>query len=482
MAIWPFNRIKVENLPPEELQQRLITAAFGPKRALRALCNQYKDQIAANVDCLCKASEAMKQVMETDPTSVERFVQGLGVVAQCLATECNAPEMWNKLCGTPDDNPLLMWDRWYSELPQRIERLEYDALISEARSFIERSKTLRGPAARQHEALLQGRLGELLFHSGKVSDAIEPCQSALKLCQEADDIEGQLVYLNNLLEAHRYLGNTAVAVSTGETLLQLLKQLGRDTDHLTKQVKRLREGEPLCRLVCCKDNAEFELDEIPVIGEGCYQFQFRRNRLSLRRATAVAQQGRNLASNGQLADALEKFQEACEIDPYDPDPLYQSGVCLLELGAYRKAKEAFEEVEQLAPGWFRCRSDIWLAESLENGTISDEEFRLLRLLDDGSLAPADAIQIAGKAVGKYPDFAPFYLSLGDLQKDRNETDAAIASYRRGLELAVEPDLETRLLCALAGALPKKAAERSTLIERALRLKGSLVAQACAKLM
>ncbi len=42
--------------------------------------------------------------------------------------------------------------------------------------------------------------------------------------------------------------------------------------------------------------------------------------------------------------------------PHDPDPPYQSGMRLLELGAYTKARESFEEVERVAPGWFRSRT------------------------------------------------------------------------------------------------------------------------------
>jgi hypothetical protein len=90
--------------------------------------------------------------------------------------------------------------------------------------------------------------------------------------------------------------------------------------------------------------------------------------------------------------------------------------------------------------------------------------------------------IARKAVETHPDFAPFYLALGDIQRDRGETDAAIVTYRKGLERVGEPDLESRLLCALAAILPKENPERKALIERAVRLEGGLVAQAMARLM
>jgi tetratricopeptide (TPR) repeat protein len=476
---WPFKRKPPEPLTPAQLRDRLIeAAASGSIRKLSALCRQYKEQVAANVDLMCKVPEGMAE----DPASLERYVQCLGTVAQCLASQCGAPELWNTLCGTPDDSPLTQWDRWYGQLRERMDRLEFDALIAEARDFIQRAQTLRGPAARQNEAFLNGRLGELLFHSGQVGAAEEPFRAAQTICREMDDREGQRVYLNNLLEVHRYLGNASEAVRTGEELIGLMDKHGVDSNSLKKRIELMRRGEPLCRVVCVRDGAEWELGELSSVAEGRYEFQFRRNRLPLQKAETLVRQGNELASSGNLADALEKYQDATETDPYDPDPVYQSGTCLLELGACGKAREAFEEVEQLAPGWFRCRSDRWLAASLEDGTVSDEEFRILRALEDGGLPPQQALQIAKQAVERHPSFAPLFLILGDLHRDRDETARAIACYRNGLELVGEPDLESRLLCALAGLLPKDSTERSDLVRRAVSLNGSLVAQATAALM
>jgi hypothetical protein len=107
---------------------------------------------------------------------------------------------------------------------------------------------------------------------------------------------------------------------------------------------------------------------------------------------------------------------------------------------------------------------------------------VLRVLEDGGLEPPQAFELARRAVERFPDFAPLYLALGDLHRDRGDGQAAVAAYRRGLELVEEPDLESRLHCALARLLPQGAAERSELVERAVSLKGSLVAQATARLM
>ncbi len=133
-----------------------------------------------------------------DDSAIDQHVQRIIAIAQCLATECSAPELWNKLSGVTDDNPFVQWNHWFNELPERMQRLEYEALCAEARAFIEKAKTLRGTAARQQEAMLFGRLGELLFQSGQVSDSIQSFQAAYQLCVESHDVEGQSAYLYNL--------------------------------------------------------------------------------------------------------------------------------------------------------------------------------------------------------------------------------------------------------------------------------------------
>jgi tetratricopeptide (TPR) repeat protein len=252
MAIWPFKRKPIEDLSIEEVRDRLIAAASGPKKNLRSLCERYKDRVAANLDLMSKIPD----VIRTYPASLERYVPLLIAVAQCLATECNSPELWGKICGTPEDNPLLQWERWFGDLPRRLKGLEHDELIFEARSFIEQARMLQGQAARQNEAFLQGRLGELLFHSGKVPEAIGPFQAALELCREISDIEGQLAYLGNLMEAHRYLGNVPEAASTGEELVGLSERQGIDSGPLSKRVRMIRSGEPSCRIIYVREVEE----------------------------------------------------------------------------------------------------------------------------------------------------------------------------------------------------------------------------------
>ena len=479
MPFWPFKPKEPEALEPGEVRDRLVTAAAaGSRPRLRELCQRYKGQVNANLEFMRHMPEAIR----SDPAASDQFVKCLIAVAQCLAADCAAPELWNTLHGTSADNPFLKCQEWYEQLPERTERLEHAALIAEARSFIENLKSFRGSLAQQHAAVLHGHLGNLLFNSGHVEECLEPLKQAIALCRQTDDREGQEVYLTSLVEVFRYLNQIDQATRAGEELLGLSHIAGAKRERLTRQMERIRKGEPLCQVVVVRDAEEREFDEVAQVADGRYEFQFRRNRPPLQMAALLVRQGNELASSGQLADAMERYEQASEVDPYDPDPVYQSGMCLLELGAYQKAVETFDEVERLAPGWFHGRTDRWLAQSLEEGSVTDEEFRMLRMLEDAGLAGEQALEIARGAVEAYPDFAPLDLVRGDLEHRAGNSPEAIACYRKGLELGVEPDLESRLLAALIGILPPGSEERETLLRRPLPPNGNLVAEATVALI
>ena len=473
MPFWPFKKAIQETLTPTELRDRAISLAGNPK-ALKKFCLAYKDQIEQNVEVMCKLPDGTS----TEDRAIDAHVQRMIAVAQCLANECDAPAMMNRLTQPSGDNVFVELENWFGAMPERTRNLEYDELIMEAYQLLEKMKGFRGSEARLQEIYLHGRLGELYFHSGIPDKALKHYTIALDRCVEMNDVQGQIAYHQCLVQVHLYLAD-GEAIETLEKLRELLIENGVPTDDVDRQLKLQRAGVPLCRTVCVRDGRHLELDELKDVGEGKYDFIFERNRLSLGKATALTGRANDLATQGRQADALELYLEASEVDPFDPTPVYQSGMCLLEIGAFAKGREAFEEVERLAPGWFRCRSDRWIAEGLEQGTISPDQLMILRLLEDGGLDPKEGKKYAEAAVEKFPHFAPFHLALA---KYSDDDESAIASLRRGLELVEEPDLESRLLCQLAGSLPKESEERKQLIDRAIGLKGSLVALASAKLM
>lgn len=478
MQLWPFKK-RAEKLTPAELRTRLIeSAGAADTKKLLELCSQHKQEILGNLGLMSEIPAELK----SDPDAIEQHIRCLVNVAVCLANDCNAPELWNQLQSTPENSPLHDLERWHGQLQERMKKLEHSALVSEACTWLETVRSIPSQSARQSEAVLYQRLGDLLLHSGQTADAEKAFRTALKLCQEQQDMEGQRATLASLLEVYRHTGSQADAVRTGAEVLQLSQQLGQNVDALKRRLERIEQGEPLCRVVCMRDDVELEIDDITSVAQGRYEFQFRRNRPSLQLAAGLTKQGNELGSTGKLPEALEKYQEARKVDPYDPDPVYQSGVCHLEMKAYGKAREAFDEVERLAPGWFRCRSDRWLSKSLEDGKITDEQFRVLRVLEDGKVAADQALQALVKMINKHPDFAPFYLLLGDRYREKNDLKTANNLYRKGLEVVTEPDFESRLLCAAAVILAKESPDRTQLLQKAIALDGSLVARATAKLL
>jgi tetratricopeptide (TPR) repeat protein len=478
MPFWPFKKLEPKVLSPEMLRTKLIEAvATGSESQLRKVCKTYKSQVSDHVEFLSRIPDGVS----AEDGSADRHIQAIVTVAQCLVNDCGAPELWNTLRGDADSNPIERWQQWIGDLPQRMKVLQYDQLIPEAESFIEQAQSLKGAGARQYESFLYGRLGDLLFNSGRALDAIAPFNAAFDLCVQNGDAEGQLAYLENLFEVHRYTDD-GMAVELAERVVDFRQQHSLAVDHVRRQLRVMKDGEPLCRIVCVRGEDEWEMNEVSEFGEGSYEFQFRRNRIGLQKTISLTALGNGLASAGRLSDALGKYQEAMEVDPYDPDPVYQSGMCLLELGAYDQAGEAFAEVEKLAPGWFHCRTDRWLAAGLEDGTISNEEFMVARILEDGGLDPKQASSAAEQAVEKFPNYAPLRLVCGDIWRDAGDNGRSIEAFRKGLDLCEEPDLESRLLVALASSLLADSPERPNLIDRVLDLEGSLVAKASARLL
>jgi tetratricopeptide (TPR) repeat protein len=479
MWLWPFRRSKELLLSPIEVRDLLIsTAGSGSSARLKSECRKFATVVTENLDLMTKVPEAIR----SHPENMGPYVQCLAAVAECLAQECGVPHLWDKLCGTTENNPLKRLEAWYVDLPARKSQLEHTSLIGEAQQFITEMKSLEGPGARHHEAVLHGHLGMLLFGCGKVEASVPVFKTAIDLCGANQDFEGQLIHSRNRVEAHRYLGNIDDGIRAGEVAINLAEEHGFEADDLRRQLHLMRRGEPLCRVIIVCDEKEFEVDEFKQLGQGTVGIHFRRNRLSIPVAEELVRQGNELAAKGQLADALERYQAARELDPYDPDPDYQSGVCLMDLGAFSQAKQRFEEVERLAPGWFRCRFDHWLAQAIEDGRASEDEYRLLRLLDDGGLSAGQAKSVVQNAIEMHPHFAPFRLILGDLFRKEEENEKALDSYRTGLALVTEPDLESRLLCATAAVLPNTSLERQQFIERAQSIPGSLVAKAMATLI
>ena len=185
-----------------------------------------------------------------------------------------------------------------------------------------------------------------------------------------------------------------------------------------------------------------------------------------------------MATSGDHEPALELFRDAARADRFDPQPSYLEGLTLLLLERHHQAVEAYEATEELAPGWFHCRSNLWLARRLALGDLEHEAFLALFTLMDGPGTPKEKYQLARRAVSQWSGLAPLYLELGEAAGALGHHQEAEAAYREGLNHAEEPDVRTRLLVQL-GVLTRSEAERDRLLREAEELEGNLVSAAMA---
>jgi tetratricopeptide (TPR) repeat protein len=189
-----------------------------------------------------------------------------------------------------------------------------------------------------------------------------------------------------------------------------------------------------------------------------------------------------LAQDGKYEEALATLRKAAQADTYDPDPHYLAGLCLLDLKRYAEAVKSYETTEALAPGWFHCREDLWLARQLAAATVDRETFLLLRRLeDDNQLGAAEKVRLAEEGLVQSPGLAPLYLCYGQNLQTIGLSQEARAAYLKGLRYCEEPAVRSRLLLNLS-MLEAAAWEKRAWLQEAVALKGNLVSAAQAFIM
>jgi tetratricopeptide (TPR) repeat protein len=207
---------------------------------------------------------------------------------------------------------------------------------------------------------------------------------------------------------------------------------------------------------------------------------FERNRVSLRPSLLLTEEGKTLARTGRYGEALELFHQASKADRFNPAPRYQEGFSLLHLRRYSEAVEAFQATEALAPGWFHCRSFLWLARQLSRGNIDHRLFVFLRMLEDGPMPLPDKVREAQRVLAKGFEFPLLYLIHGEHLLELKRTAEATEMFRKGLAVAIEPDVRSRLLVNLA-FVQEWQPEKKRLLRAVLKINGNLFAQAIAAL-
>jgi tetratricopeptide (TPR) repeat protein len=461
-------------LEPDALRQLLFDAAGEPNRAAFArLCATHEEAILVNFPRWKRVPEAFRGTKE-----MAWYGGGMIALARHFAEKRGHPELLNSLAPPPEANPLSQWTTALRQVDEWMKEGRHAEGVALMRDTLASVDGLSGPGVDAYLPITHGRLGECLFNSGSPDEAVAPMERALEGCRSQNDEAGVVSYLGNLYEIHRYRGDAVAAADSLETLALTLERLGdsRAAAGYRRQLSIVKEGEPLCRVVVEREGERFELSNLPRVAADS-RFVFVRNRIALRPSTLAVSAGEDAGMARDFEGALAHFRRAALADAYDPWPRYHEGGTLLYLRRYSEAEAALEATELLAPGFYHCRSDRWLAEQLAKGAVGHETFLLVRRLTDGAPPASVTVDLARAGLAK-ADVAPLWLELGKALGTLGRREEAEEAYRRGLDRAAEADVRTRLLVEL-GAIVRDAAEKAEVLHEAIELRGNLVASAMA---
>lgn len=463
---------------PDLLRQELLATASDP-RALERLCRQHRDLIRQHFD----AWRTVPAEIRDQPQLVQSYLNGLVAVAETFAHRLGDPGLMQMLLGPQGTNPIDRWRQSLDAVRKLKDDLRYPDAVAQLTDLLIDVRKLKGTAVDAYLPITLGELGECYFQSGDAVKALAPTRQALDLVQRAADHEGIRAYLGNLYEIHRYLDQPDEAANCMAQLADAHDRHGDATEARRCRARAdfVRRGEPRNRVVVEINGQLYELDEVLQGIEGGVRFHFARHKLTLRPAETLTQRGNALGSQGQYDEAMSLFRDAARADPCAPEPVHQAAVTLLHLDRPGEAVEDYARVEELAPGWFHCRSELWLAQQMLLNRYDHRTFLLLRIVEDGGLAAQARLRSIQEGLSIAPDLALLHELQGKAFRDAQQPTQALAAFRRGLSCAEEPDIRTRLLVDVAAMLDP-GDERRRLLTEAVALGGNLVAQATARII
>lgn len=164
-------------------------------------------------------------------------------------------------------------------------------------------------------------------------------------------------------------------------------------------------------------------------------------------ASALHEQARQAGANGDYPQAIALLQQASNLAPAWPYPVYDTAFTYLLMEDDVHALEGYRKTLELAPrGFFTAFTGAHTLEREARGELPAGTYLAylsLEWLDD----PAKKAQAVGQLAVRVPGFAPIWKEKSFLAAT---DDDALADIERGL--AANPDAETRGLLLINKAL------------------------------
>jgi tetratricopeptide (TPR) repeat protein len=467
------------SLEPDELRDALIEAVrAGDEARLRELFESQRDVIRKHFPAWQKVPESVR----ADGQRLGAYANGLVTVARYFAARGDS-SLLERLTGPADSNPLTRWEAALMAARQSIAARDYARAEPALRDTLGELGSAAGWGLERYSAIGLGLLSQCRFHQGAADEAIVLLDRALEICRRTGDVDGEIAYLESLHEARRWLGQLPEAVGLAEELATAHEGAGHreKAAWARRRAARTRAGEPLVRIVVEIGGQSHELDHLPHSRpEGSVRFNFERDRLPLGGVTTLVDEGSRRGAEGEHERAIAAFERAAALDPSDPRPPYLTGLAQMELGRYADAVQSYDVTERLAPGWFHCRADRWLAAELAAGRVTRAAFVAVRRLEDGGLSAAERARLAAEAIALTPQVPVLYLLRAEALLEEGAAASAETVSRLGLERQPDPDVRTRLLLTLARAVAPP--QRRSLLDEAVALDGNRIAAAMARVM
>jgi tetratricopeptide (TPR) repeat protein len=442
------------------------TFVAGDQKRLRAFFRKHLERLS-ELGQQWQRSQGLPKGVTEDRTQLSAHVNALIWLAEALK-QSGRPQLLDAMLA-PGSNPIEDWNGRLASALKLCEGLhDHEATELLGNALID-FRELRGPGADHLQAKTHGLLGSILMHDGRTSEADPHLSRALQLCRDGNDIEGIWVYTGQLHELHRYTGDIQHAAELALEHADALERAGKPgSDFYRLRARRIRDGEPLLRVVALSGDAEVELDAFRPPADGKMRFDFRRNRPDLAGCKRRVERAVALARQNQQYEALELLREAMRIDPHSPEPHYKAGLTLLWLNRASEAADEYRLTDQLAPGWYECRGDLWLAEQASLGNLPHEVWMVLWALEGDGPYNFNAIDVLDNLEKAYPDLPHIHQRRAKILRKSGDKEAASAAVQRALSLAPECDLKSRLLLEL-GTMRNDPDSRRPLLEELLRL-------------
>jgi tetratricopeptide (TPR) repeat protein len=146
-----------------------------------------------------KTWQRAPEEVRADPKAAAHYAEGLIAVAEWFARN-GAPQLQEALQGKEGDNPILTWQRQFSEADELKIQGRFNEAIEILEHLAEDMSKCRGSAVERYLPMVHGSLGECFFRSGRFDRAYEASRGALDGCQRSGDIQGVITYCGNLAE------------------------------------------------------------------------------------------------------------------------------------------------------------------------------------------------------------------------------------------------------------------------------------------